>query len=91
MARPDAKQYGKQDQQGKVVFNEHNSHTTQQQGPVTRSPGRPQTKPGQGTSQVFQSEILEESHCTPKFTLAAALFKYSTLCICWALGYTNNV
>jgi hypothetical protein len=32
--------YGKQDQQGEVESNEYNPHTTQQQEPVARSPGR---------------------------------------------------
>jgi hypothetical protein len=35
------KKYDKQDQQGKVMFNELNPHTTQQQKPVARSPGGP--------------------------------------------------
>jgi hypothetical protein len=36
--------YDKQDQQGKAAFNKRNRHMTQQQEPVARSPGRPQTK-----------------------------------------------
>jgi hypothetical protein len=40
--------YDKQDQQGKAAFNERNPHITQQQEPVARSPGGPQTKTGQG-------------------------------------------
>jgi hypothetical protein len=35
--------YEKQDQQGKAAFNERNPHMTQQQEPVARSPGGPQT------------------------------------------------
>jgi hypothetical protein len=42
--------YDKQDQQRKAVFSDRNSpHTTQQQEPVARSLGGPQTKTGQGT------------------------------------------
>jgi hypothetical protein len=33
--------FDEQDQQGKAAFNERNPHTTQQQEPVARSPGRP--------------------------------------------------
>jgi hypothetical protein len=36
-------EYDKQDQQGKAVFNERNPHMTQQQEPMARSPGGPQT------------------------------------------------
>jgi hypothetical protein len=35
--------YDKQDQQGKAAFNERNPHMTQQQDPMARSPGGPQT------------------------------------------------
>jgi hypothetical protein len=42
--------YDKQDQVGKAAFNERNPHTIQQQEPVARSSGEPQTKTGQGTS-----------------------------------------
>jgi hypothetical protein len=42
-------EYDKQDQQGKAAFNERNPHMTQQQEPMARSPGGPQTKTGQGT------------------------------------------
>jgi hypothetical protein len=40
--------YEKQDQQGKILetkaaFNERNPHMTQQQEPMARSPGGPQT------------------------------------------------
>jgi hypothetical protein len=35
--------YDKQDQQGKAAFNERNPHMTQQQEPMARSPGGPQT------------------------------------------------
>jgi hypothetical protein len=38
------KKHDKQDQQGKVAFNERNPHMTQQQEPMARSPGGPQTK-----------------------------------------------
>jgi hypothetical protein len=48
------RQYDKQDQQGKAAFNERNPHMTQQQEPVARSPGGPQTKTGQGTRQHGQ-------------------------------------
>jgi hypothetical protein len=40
--------YEKQDQQEKAAFNERNPHLTQQQEPVVRSPGGPQTKTGHG-------------------------------------------
>jgi hypothetical protein len=40
--------YDKQDQQGKAAFNERHPHMTQQQEPMARSPGGPQTKTGQG-------------------------------------------
>jgi hypothetical protein len=43
MAQPFLKKYDKQDQQGKAVFNERNHHMIQQQEPVARSPGVPQT------------------------------------------------
>jgi hypothetical protein len=43
--------YGKQDQQGKAAFNERKTYMTQQQEPVARSPGGPQTKTGHGTRQ----------------------------------------
>jgi hypothetical protein len=39
--------YDKQDQQGKATFKEREPHATQQQEPVARSPGGPQTKTGQ--------------------------------------------
>jgi hypothetical protein len=41
--------YDRQDQQGKAAFNERNPHMTQQQKPMARSPGGPQTKTGQAT------------------------------------------
>jgi hypothetical protein len=41
--------HDKQDQQEKAAFSERNPNTTQQQEPVARSPGGPQTKTGQGT------------------------------------------
>jgi hypothetical protein len=44
--------YDKQDQQGKAAFNERNPHMTQQQEPVARSPGGPQTKTGQGKDRA---------------------------------------
>jgi hypothetical protein len=44
--------YDKQDQQGKAAFNERNPHMTQQQEPMARSPGRPQTKTGQGKDRA---------------------------------------
>jgi hypothetical protein len=40
--------YDKQDQQGKAAFNERKPHTTQQQEPVTNSPGGPQAKNRKG-------------------------------------------
>jgi hypothetical protein len=46
------KKYDKQDQQGKAAFNERNPHMTQQQEPVARSPGGPQTKTGQGKDRA---------------------------------------
>jgi hypothetical protein len=41
------RKYDKQDLQGKAAFNDRHHHATQQQEPVTRSPGGPQTKTGQ--------------------------------------------
>jgi hypothetical protein len=41
----------KQDQQVKASFNERNTHTTQQQEPVARSPEGPLTKTGQRARQ----------------------------------------
>jgi hypothetical protein len=41
--RPQDLKYEKQDQQGKAAFNERNPHMTQQQEPMARSPGGPQT------------------------------------------------
>jgi hypothetical protein len=38
-----SKKYEKQDQQGKAAFNERNPHMTQQQEPMARSSGGPQT------------------------------------------------
>jgi hypothetical protein len=43
--------YDKQDHQGKAAFNERSPHPTQQQEPVPRSLGGPQTKTGKGTRQ----------------------------------------
>jgi hypothetical protein len=43
--------YDKPDQQGRAAFNENNPHTTQQQEPVARNQGGPQTKTGQGARQ----------------------------------------
>jgi hypothetical protein len=45
-------QYDKQDQQGKAAFNERNPNMTQQQEPMARSPGGPQTKTGQGKNRA---------------------------------------
>jgi hypothetical protein len=45
-------EYDKQDQQGKAAFNERNPHMTQQQEPMARSPGGPQTKTGQGKDRA---------------------------------------
>jgi hypothetical protein len=58
--------YDKQDQQGKAAFNERNPHMTQQQQPMARSPGGPQTKTGQGkdrarTGQSSSLIILQET------------------------------
>jgi hypothetical protein len=44
-------QYDNQDQQGKAALNERNPQTTQQQEPLARSPGGPQTKTGHDTRQ----------------------------------------
>jgi hypothetical protein len=55
-------EYDKQDQQGKAAFNERNPHTTQQQEPVGKSPGGPQTKTGQGTISVNTKLISEIFH-----------------------------
>jgi hypothetical protein len=43
MKKNDCIKYDKQHQQGKAAFNERNPHMTQQQEPVARSPGGPQT------------------------------------------------
>jgi hypothetical protein len=53
--------YDKQDQQGKVAFNERNPHMTQQQEPVARSPGGPQTKKGQGKACISQTKRLRQN------------------------------
>jgi hypothetical protein len=53
--------YDKQDQQGKAAFNERNPHMTQQQEPMARSPGGPQTKTGQGKDRacnIFNFAVL---------------------------------
>jgi hypothetical protein len=44
--------YDKQDQQRKAAFNERNPNMIQQQEPVARSPGGPQTKTGQGKDRA---------------------------------------
>jgi hypothetical protein len=51
--------YDEQDQQGKAAFNECNPATTQQQEPVARNPGGPQTKTGQGTRQSSDRSITK--------------------------------
>jgi hypothetical protein len=53
-------QYDKQDQQGKAAFNERNPHMTQQQEPVARSPGGPQTKTGQGKDRARTGQSLND-------------------------------
>jgi hypothetical protein len=53
--------YDKQDQQGKAAFNERNPHMTQQQEPVARSPGGPQTKTGQGKDNICNIFIFNIS------------------------------
>jgi hypothetical protein len=45
-------EYDKQDPQGKAAFNERNPYMTQQQEPMARSPGGPQTKTGQGKDRT---------------------------------------
>jgi hypothetical protein len=50
--QPQGSKYDKQDQQGKAAFNERNPHMTQQQEPMARSPGGPQTKTGQGKDRA---------------------------------------
>jgi hypothetical protein len=49
--------HDKQDQQGNAAFNKRNPHTFQQQEPVARNPGGPETKTGQGTGQVCSKEV----------------------------------
>jgi hypothetical protein len=49
--------YDKQDQQGKAAFNERHPHTTQQQEPVARSQGGPQTKKEQGARRSTDRAI----------------------------------
>jgi hypothetical protein len=44
--------YDKHDQQGKAAFNERNPHMTQQQVPMARSPGGPQSKTEQGKDRA---------------------------------------
>jgi hypothetical protein len=51
--------YDKQDQQVKAAFNERNPLTTQQQEPLARSPGGPQTKTGQDTRQRTDRPITK--------------------------------
>jgi hypothetical protein len=51
--------YDKQDQQGKGAFNERSPHTIQQQEPMARSPGGPQTKTGQGTKQNTDRQVTK--------------------------------
>jgi hypothetical protein len=51
--------YDKQDQQEKAAFNERNPHMSQQQEPVARSPGGPQTKTGQGFSCFLAFNLLK--------------------------------
>jgi hypothetical protein len=46
-------EYEKQDQQGKAALNERNPHMTQQQEPMARSPGGPQTQKGQGNDTLI--------------------------------------
>jgi hypothetical protein len=41
--------YDKHDHQGKAAFNERSPNPTQQQEPVARNPGGPQTKTGKGS------------------------------------------
>jgi hypothetical protein len=58
--------FDKQDQHGKAAFKERNPHTTQQQEPAARSPGGPQTKTGQGTSEDWvygEKEKEKQSTC----------------------------
>jgi hypothetical protein len=52
--------YDKQDQQGKAAFNERNPHMTQQQEPMARSPGEPQTKTGQGKDRAWTGQTLND-------------------------------
>jgi hypothetical protein len=52
------KKYDKQDEQGKAAFNERNPHMTQQQEPVARSPGGPQTQTGLGKTVTLMHLIL---------------------------------
>jgi hypothetical protein len=47
-----SQKYDKQDPQGKAAFNERNPHMTQQQEPMARSPGGPQTKTEQGKDRA---------------------------------------
>jgi hypothetical protein len=49
--------YDNQDQQGKAAFTERNPLATQQQEPVARSPGGPQTKAGQNTDRLITKMI----------------------------------
>jgi hypothetical protein len=47
--------YDKLDQQGKAACNARNSYTNQQQEPVAKSLGGPQTKIGQGAKdELYQ-------------------------------------
>jgi hypothetical protein len=59
--------YDKQDQQGKAAFNERNPHMTQQQEPMARSPGGPQTKTGQGKPPFPRYYFLFSAHFLSRY------------------------
>jgi hypothetical protein len=59
--------HDKQDQQGKAAFNERNPHMTQQQEPMARSPGGPQTETGQGKDRADSLNRVCHEHCFKEY------------------------
>jgi hypothetical protein len=51
--------YDKQDQQGKVAFNERNPYTTQQQGPTAKSPGAKIWKQSESSEALITTKLQE--------------------------------
>jgi hypothetical protein len=65
--------YDKQDQQGKAAFNELNPHMTQQQEPMARIPGGPQTKTGQDKDRAQSVNIISLIWLSHVFTYSHRL------------------